>query len=214
MTQVTAEGVAESLFESMPDLDDEERRLALTIYRLLAEGRPVRPERIAESAGLDRAAVDRALEEWPGTFRDEQGCVVSFWGLAQPEMPHRFEVDGARLHAWCAWDTLFLPALIRRTARVSSQCPVTGEMISLRVAPDGVEALSPEGAVVSMLVPADGFDADLIQSFCHHVHFFASPEAGEDWIAEREDAFLLTVDEAFRLGELWNQRRLGVTADV
>ena len=156
------------------------------------------------------------LEEWPGVFRDEEGRVVGFRGLAQPETPHRFEVNGARLHAWCAWDTLFLPALIGKTARVSSQCPVTGETISLTVAPDGVEALSPEGAVVSMLMPADGFDADVIQSFCHHVHFFASREAGEQWIGEREgdDAFLLTVDEAFHLGELWNRHRLGVTADV
>ena len=212
MTQMTADGVAGLLSELMDSLEGDERNLALTIYRLLAEGRPVRPERIAERAGLDRAAVDEALEEWPGVFRDEQGRVVGFWGLAQPEMPHRFEVNGARLHAWCAWDTLFLPALIGKTARVSSQCPVTGETISLTVAPDGVEALSPEGAVVSMLVPADGFDADVIQSFCHHVHFFASREAGEQWIDGREGAFLLTVPEAFQLGELWNRRRLGVGA--
>ncbi len=58
MTQVTAEGVAESLFESMPDLDDEERRLALTIYRLLAEGRPVRPERTNTSLASSQRKVN------------------------------------------------------------------------------------------------------------------------------------------------------------
>ncbi len=214
MTQLTTDGVAESLSHSMAALEGDERRLALTIYRLLAEGEPVRPGKLAEVGELDPAVVDEALEQWPEIFRDEQGRVVSFWGLAQPEMPHRFEVNGTRLYAWCAWDTLFLPALIQKTARVSSQCPMTGETISLTVAPDGVEALSPEGAVVSMLVPVDDFDADVIRSFCHHVHFFATPEAGEQWVADREGAFLLTVDEAFRLGELWNRHRLGVTADV
>ena len=214
MTQMTADGVAESLSESMVSLEGEERRLALAMYRLVAEGEPVRPERIAERAGLDQAAVDEALEQWPAIFRDEQGRVVGVLGLNQPEMPHRFEVDGTHLYAWCAWDTLFLPALIGKTARVSSQCPVTGETISLTVASDRVEALSPEGAVVSMLMPADGLDADVIQSFCHHVHFFASRETGEQWVAERSGAFLLTVDEAFHLGELWNRHRLGVTADV
>jgi alkylmercury lyase len=210
MAQMTADGVAEALSESMAGLDDDERRLALAIYRLLAEGEPVRPEQIAERAGLDQAVVDEALDEWPGVFRDREGRVVGFWGLSQPEMPHRFDVNGVRLHAWCAWDTLFLPALIGKTARVSSQCPVTGETISLTVAPDGVEALSPEGTVVSMLMPADDFDADVIQSFCHHVHFFATREAGEQWVAGREGAFLLTVPEAFRLGELWNRHRSGV----
>ena len=71
----------------------------------------------------------------------------------------------------------------------------------------------PDGFLNSLLAD-QGFDAGVIQSFCHHVNFFASAEAGEEWVAEREGAFLLTVDEAFRLGELWNQHRLGVTADA
>jgi hypothetical protein len=37
---------------------------------------------------------------------------------------------------------------------------------------------------VSFLTPDQGFDADVIQSFCHFVHFFASREAGETWTAE------------------------------
>lgn len=58
-----------------------------------------------------------------------------------------------------------MPALIGATARVASTCPVTRQAISLTVAPGGVETLSPDDAVVSMLLPADGFDADAIGSF-------------------------------------------------
>ncbi|MPZ87981.1 MAG: hypothetical protein GEU81_07880 [Nitriliruptorales bacterium] len=41
-------------------------------------------------------------------------------------------------------------------------------------------------------------DAD----FCDHVNFFASQQAGAEGIADRDDAFLLPVHEAFRLGKL------------
>lgn len=209
MDGMTADVVAASLSRSMASLDDDERRLALAIYRLLATGDPVRPASVARVAGLPRPVVDAALEEWPGVFRDDIGRVVGFWGLALPEMPHRMEVDGVLLHAWCAWDALFLPALIGATARIGSACPVTGRAISLTVSAEGVRSASPRGAVVSMLMPAGGFDVDVIQSFCHHVHFIASREAGERWLADREDAFLLSVPEAFRLGELWNRHRFG-----
>lgn len=151
------------------------------------------------------------LEETPGVFRDEDGRVVGFWGLAIGEMPHRFEVDGTALYAWCAWDTLFMPALIEKPARVESACQQTGETITFSVDADGVSDLSHPDAVVSMLAPADGFDADVMTAFCHHVHFFVSKKAGDRWLAERDDddAFLLTVAEAHRLGRLWNEHRFG-----
>ena len=45
-------------------------------------------------------------------MRDERGHVIGHGGLALDETVHRFDVDGRRLHAWCAWDTLFLPELL------------------------------------------------------------------------------------------------------
>ena len=43
------------------------------------------------------------------------------------------------MHTWCAWDTLFLPALLGETAEVRSTCPVTGSVVELVVAPDAVK---------------------------------------------------------------------------
>lgn len=214
MTEVSADRVARGLSRSMAALDGRERDIALAIYRTVAEGEPADPRRIAEAAGHDTEAVEDALSLWPGVFRDDNGGIVGFWGLAQSEMPHRFEVGGVELFAWCAWDTLFMPALINAPARVTSACPTTGEPISLLVTPEGVEDLAPAGALVSMLMPADGFDADVIVNFCHHVHFFASHAAGERWVEDRDGAFLMSVPEAFRLGRLWNEHRFGAGVGV
>lgn len=57
---------------------------------------------------------------------------------------------------------------------------------------------------MSFLFPDRDFDADVIQSFCQFVHFFASREAVEDWTAEHPRTFLLSLEEAFELGPLVN----------
>lgn len=211
----SADGVAIALSDSMPNLEPEARTFALTLVRLLAEGEPVTTAALAEAAGLDSRFVEELLDGVPGLLRDDRGRIISFLGLSLTETPHRLEGGDPTLYAWCAWDTLFLPRLIDRTARVRSACRQTGEPISLTVSPDAVEELSPPSALVSMLVPEDGFGYDVIESFCHHVHFFTRRQAGEAWLAEREgdDAFLLTVAEGFRLGRLWTRHLLGLGKD-
>ncbi|AFT84851.1 organomercurial lyase [Paraburkholderia phenoliruptrix] len=84
--------------------------------------------------------------------------------------PHTFEVDGRRLYTWCAFDTLFFPALIGRTAQVVSRCAVTGVPVSLAVTPAAIRDLEPAGATVSLIVPQD--TPDIHHAFCCHVHFF------------------------------------------
>ena len=122
---------------------------------------------------------------------------------------HRIHIDGRALSAWCAWDTLFLPELLDETARVASRCPRTGRGISLTVTPDGPADLAPPETVISFLVPETRFDADVIHSFCHFVHFFVSPTAAASWTAEHPGTFPLSIDEAYRLGKLTNRATFG-----
>jgi len=201
--------LADSLAEAMPRLEPDEQRLALAVYRQLAAGEPVPARALASELGRAESEVAMALGRWPGVFRSDDGRIVSFWGLAIPEMPHRFRVDGHDLHTWCAWDALFIPELISRTAKVESHSPGGRGSIRLVVDPDGIRDVVPEAAVVSMLSPADAFDHTVITSFCHFVHFFPSPEAGAEWVAEHPETFLLSVSEAHELGQIVNRRRFG-----
>ena len=202
------ETLAETVARAEPYFDEPSRRVALATYRRLAQGTPAPAEEVAESAGETMGLVERLLGWWPGVFRDDRGDVVGFWGLTIGKLvpTHAIEVQGRRLFAWCAWDTLFLPGILGAEARVESACPVTEETISLLVRPDGVAETSHPQAVVSFLVPSTAFDADVIQSFCHFVHFFASREAGEAWSAEHPGTFLLSLEDAFELGRLVNAR--------
>jgi alkylmercury lyase len=200
------EALASAVANAAPDLDEEQQRIALAVYLRLAEGSPAPATEVAERVGLTAERVEELLAAWPGVFRDEGGSVIGFWGLAISRLSpmHRLQVDGRELFAWCAWDTLFLPGILAATAHVESACPTTGETISLVVSPESVVEASHPGAVVSFLLPERDFDADVIQSFCHFVHFFASSEAGEAWTAEHPGTFVLSLEEAFELGRLVN----------
>lgn len=198
--------LAAAVSKAAPDFDAEQQLLALNLYRRLAEGSPASAADVAERAGGDVERVEEVLRSWPGIYRDDRGRVVGFWGLTTNRLTptHVFEIEGRELFTWCAWDTLFLPGILGTTARVESRCPTTGETISLVVSPERVVETSHPAAVVSFLTPHRDFDADVIQSFCHFVHLFASSEAGGTWTAEHPGTFLLSLEDAFELGRRVN----------
>ena len=209
MPTSTTGALAQKVADAFPVLKAPEQRIALGLYRLLAEGEPVPPDRVAQHLDLSANLVREVLNSWPAVYFDDEKNVIGFWGLALGEMPHRFKVDGRQLYNWCAWDSLFIPELLGKTADVESTCPISGEIISLTVSPKRVKHFSPEDAVVSFLSPTASFDMNVIASFCHYVLFFSSEESGNKWIANHEDTFLLTVNDAFEIGRLTNEATFG-----
>ena len=171
--------------------------LLVTLLRELAKGSPVSQDTLAQSLGCPVERVGAVLEMAPDTEYDDNGN-VSGYGISLRKTQHAFEVDGQRLYAWCALDTLIFPAVIGKTANILSQCPETGEPIVLTVTPDEVRRLEPAGMVVSLLMP--GTSPAIRSSFCCHVHFFASSSAGESWRSQHPGSEMVSVAEAFRLG--------------
>lgn len=203
--------LAERVNTSFPKLSERGRRVALATHRILARGTPVPDYGIAAATRLDIQEVREEMADWPGVYRNDHGSIVGFWGLALEGMPHHFEVDGVELSTWCAWDTLFLPELIQKTARVRSPCGLSGALLSLQVTPTGVSTPH-EGLVVSFVDPGEGtVDRNrLISTFCRNIHFFETRDAGLEWLETRGDELtLLSLEEAFLLGRACNQLRYG-----
>jgi alkylmercury lyase len=207
----TAE-IAGQLARCAEDLDEADRRVQLALFRLLAEGEPVEPSRLAAHVGLERSDVIDRLARWHGVHTDDEARIVALQGLSVVEAPHRLRVDGRTLYAWCAWDTLFLPELIGRPAEIESTCPTTGETISLQVGPEGPTDVSPPDTVLSFLLPGSGFGDDTIASFCAFIHFFASAEAAEEWTAEWPGTFLISLEEGCDIGRRTNAAQWGSPA--
>jgi alkylmercury lyase len=201
--------IAEELACCAADLDRRDQELQLALYRLLATGEPVEPARLAAAVGVPAAVAAESLDRWHGVQTDDAGRVVAFGGLSIVEGPHRLRVGGRTLHAWCAWDTLFLPELIGSPAEVDSLCPVTGRRVSLRVDREGPSELSPFEAALSFVLPGAAYANDVIAGFCRFVHFFASPEAAETWTAEHPGSFVISVAEGFEVGRITNAAQFG-----
>src|SRR5258708_11682514 len=148
-TQPDIEALSEHLLRVVPALDPAGQRLSLALYRELARGAPVSPLSLAERVEMRAETVVQQLQTWPGVYYDAEQRVVGFWGLTIAPMPHRLRVHGRELYAWCAWDTLFLPALLGTSVEVESSCRVTGAPVRLMVTPRGVESSDAAGLSVS-----------------------------------------------------------------
>jgi alkylmercury lyase len=188
------------------------QRVQLALYRLIAEGDPVALGRLAAAAGLGRGEVGAILGALPASSfqRDEAERILGFRGLGQVPSRHRLSFAGRALYAWCAFDCLFLPALLGGPVEVASTCPVTGTGIRLSVTPRGVAALTPETTVMTFVMPEiAAMRADLRGSFCCHVNFFASEQAAQAWRAKNRDAAIVSLDEGFELGRIRNQTSFG-----
>jgi alkylmercury lyase len=198
------DALAGLLAPTFPGRDDAP--LSRALLAELAQGAPVDVAELARRAGRDERHVREALARWPNVQHDDdRDRVIAFGGLSIVPTPHRFALDGRTLYTWCAWDTLFLPALLGHEAHVQSTCPVTGTDIALTVAPDGVRESQPDDLWVSFPPPDQTSTADITGSFCCHVHFLADEAAAATWLADHGDGLTLSLSDAFELGRLATQ---------
>ena len=206
MNDARLHAMAQKLAERLLDYGPGQSRLLLRVMRGLARGHPVTTARVDESTaelGLARDDAHRFLRKM--TERNAEGEVVGIMGLSLKDYPHRLHVNGVALSAWCAEDTLFLPAMLRQTATVESRSPISKETIRLTVSPERVEAVSPAGAAVSIVVvdPTEESMASveaIWTTFCNHIHFFPSRAEAEQWAAGKANIAIVGPDAGFEFG--------------
>jgi len=209
MERPTVSEIAEDLHKAgiPPRLTADQSRLLIKVLQVVATGCPVSPARLKEIASV----LHMPFEE-PNLFLrqmsefDEAGNIVGFLGLSQKKHSHRFQINRHILSTWCAWDTLFLPFLLKQTAKVESFCPTTKSKICLALSPYGVEGYEPANTVLSMVLPSprtEGIKSveEIWMILCHYVFFFSSTEAVVEWFKGKEyDPTILSVEEGFQLG--------------
>lgn len=212
-TVIQQSDISQPVLDLMGTLTPEESRLALAVYQGIADEGLIGPDKLASISGQTTEEIDTYLNKIPGVFRDDHKNVIGFWGLtAAPVSHHQLIADGKTLYAWCAWDTLFLPALLDQAFTVTSKCQQTDATIELLVSPKEILKASSQDIVLSMLAPDESeFEQDVVASFCHLIHFFESMRSGQAWIADKQNIELITLEEAFELGVQKNIRQFNLS---
>lgn len=199
-----------------------ERSVYLTdqVLQLLAEGQPVSAAKLAgkmKRSFTEIESVFHALQKQGAEF-DENGHLVGA-ALTLKPTPHRFRVNGRTLYTWCALDAMFLPGFLGKTAEVESACPVTGDLIQLTIAPEGVIRYAPAEMVLSITVPglsckrgvSPNPETGPQSEGCSQMHFFSSPQAAKQWLVDRLGIAIFSVADAYRLAYAnWISRRESV----
>jgi alkylmercury lyase len=170
--------------------------LLLALLHELVKARPVSLKTLASALGWPDERVTAVLEGVQAVEYDDAGSIVGYV-LTLRETAHALEIDGERLYTWCALDTLIIPAVLGKPARVISHCPSSRAPIVLTVRPDAIENADPPAAALTLVSP--GSANDIRRSFCCHVHFFASGSAADAWTSGHAATEVASLREASRL---------------
>jgi alkylmercury lyase len=200
--------------QALPDLAEISQKIAdrLTAHRgnfyrsglwvqllhLLAEGKPVSVSQLAQAVGRSPGEVARTLACCTDLEVDGQNNILGM-GLSLNPTAHRFEVNGHSLYTWCALDTLLYATAMDQTVQVTSSCPSTQSDIILTVSPDGIIALDPATAVISIVIPPTN-EACCRHNFCDEGHFFSTAEAAVCGLPAKPEVYILPLKEAFAVG--------------
>ena len=167
--------------------------------------------RVASVLGVSsqKAAEELARDPLRSFVYAKKGQIVGFGGLAAAPMHHEFRVKEQMLWTWCAWDSLFIPAILGDTAHVSSPDPQTLELVRVTVSPTGIERVEPEDAVVSFPLPGDGDFAhsaeNVMGTFWHAVFFFTSRDLESSGDPHTRGRFCIRSTRPMRSGEGWSR---------
>lgn len=217
---ISLEEFTEALFATLSPKTRPPEWVAVQVklMRRLLDGGAVRPHevaRIADRSADDAPALLAMAVEMGFAEVDERGNLVGMV-VTQKATRHTITAGDASAYAWCAIDTLFLPAVLNQPMSVTSTCPETDQTISLEVGIDGVVSVSPETVYVSLVAPGitEGVEtcgsamSGLTTSegaFCGNSNFLASRGAAEGWLARHPGALVLPVAEAFELARrVWS----------
>lgn len=175
-------------------------KLTRPIVRLLAEGRPVSIDRLAEVVGWPPARVAHVLHSSPDAEWTTTGLLSGLCVTLQPT-PHRLTIDGRTLYVWCAFHALTIPAMLGTEAHLESSCRVTGARIGLDVSAAGFAIAEPRTAVVAVRTFA-GNTLKGIAPTCAHQALFRDVAVAARWADEHPDHHILPVQDAGRYARL------------
>jgi len=205
------DSIRDQLQKLLPPIAHDQRQLALDTYRLLADkASPVSFHELKQFSSYTEIEIENILSNWPDLRLDKENNIEAFAGLSTIETSHQIIINSKKLYTWCAWDTLFISALLGSRTQIKSTCPVTNSSLEFEI--QGYELIKQpkEQAVLSFIIPSRDFCLKNVQNqFCCHIHFFKNVEVAKQWQLDNPESLLISVEAGIELGRMQNTIRYG-----
>ena len=188
----------------------ELQTLCITVYRLLARGKPVAVSELVEATSYTNQKIEELIALIPSSAykRQADGAFTGFIGLSINKTAHEFAIADRFLYTWCVFDALFLPALMQTDALLTTTCPATEHEIKILISPGGATSVTPPNPVMSIIAPDhEACCSDLRGAFCNHVNFFVDQSSYSKWNKRSDAGDALSLEEALALAMRRNDAR-------
>ena len=178
---------------------DADRATLRHAFGMLARGRAVTADCLAERAGVSVAAAGAAMRSAPVGL-DAGGALNELFGVMLTPTLHRVEIEGRAIFTCCAAVAHTMPSLVDRPVTVESVDPVSRRLVTLRLSPDSIEDLDPSTAVACCAAtPVNPEPADVREAFCCHLKHFADRNSAQEFAALNERRQVIPVAEMHAL---------------
>ena len=179
------------------------RRITIAGFRCLWDGRtPFLAELVDAGPALDEAVAH--LQARGRIEVSADGRLLAVHGLSRRTTRHRIEHETGRVHTWCAFDAVGIPAGLGVDARAVTRCRMCGRELVVTLV-GGRPADPLPDPVLWYPEPADAWN-HLVDEFCSRANLFCSLIHLTEWIGHDAPAGrILTIDEAVELGrDAWS----------
>ena len=187
--------------------DDLAERIRWAAFDRVRGKTPTTAVELAAELETSLADVEGVLAAQASVGRielDAAGSVVGSLGLTLSTTKHILELEGTKLHTWCALDALGIPVAWAASGRVITNCAWCGRTLTVAIE----SGVPEENDQMVLWLPGGPCDEDLRAQFCSVANLFCGPDHLEQWHKKAGHPLgrAMSVLAAADLGRQWWRR--------
>ncbi len=110
---------------------------------------------------------------------DKENKITGAYGVSSLPTSHSFSINDRKIHVWCAIDSLGIPFVLNKDAKIQSKCLHCKDLIDITIHGDKLEKFDPK---VMVFVGFSGeVQKKISEDFCPYINYFCSTEHLQEW---------------------------------
>jgi len=166
------------------------------LHSFVENGRPINDEEISAIIGDDDVeAAIKALQEKDLAVLNCSGKLVGSYPMTVENTPHKITVNGHKINAMCALDSLGISPMFGKKVQIESKCHATGEPVYFEQDGSDIVDAKPSKDIHFGIIWSSPTGC-CAHSLCTEMVFLKDKETAEAWEKECSSREVYDLDEA------------------